>query len=531
MNLLSSNKHPLRVAVFCLAISISYAVIAQPNPDASLLYSRSSISGTARTAGCGGAFSSVGADLGAMDLNPAGLGLFRSSDMSITPGFKIAADQSLYNNGTQSANHPSFDFSQAGIVWNKKRRAPASGNFSLYGLRSFSFAINFQTNSVFSRDQNFSALNTTHSLIDNYVTQANGGNVLPDVGLFTPAGIISNSGNAYASNVRAPVNQNGSLLTRGSNYNLSLGMGMDFGDKLFLGFSLVIPILNYSVNTVMYEGYANGTDTLTHFQNYQLNSTVSESGVGVTGKIGMIYKPVPWARFGVCYSLPTWYFIGENYTGDLLYNFDTVSNEITGSTNQPLNYTLRTPMKGTAGASFYYKDHGFFSIDYDFQNLGSTNFNFTDPGYSAANPAYNTYMKTIYGYSHTVRIGIEGAIKKLRLRAGYSYSNSPFKKGMNYSAVSSYNATVQNASFGIGGRFTRFYIDLAYVFSFTKDALSPNSLTPLDEINSTYMTHTVLLTLGFKLSRENNSPASKTTQKQQRNGDQLPRYIDPGDKY
>lgn len=47
--------------------------------------SRTHLFGTARAMGMGGAFTSLGADLTSMALNPAGLGMYRSSEFSFTP--------------------------------------------------------------------------------------------------------------------------------------------------------------------------------------------------------------------------------------------------------------------------------------------------------------------------------------------------------------------------------------------------------------------------------------------------------------
>jgi long-subunit fatty acid transport protein len=258
--------------------------------------------------------------------------------------------------------------------------------------------------------------------------------------------------------------------------------------------------------------------------------------VGVTGKFGLIYKPLPWFRFGASYSLPTWFFMTESYSSDLQFAFDTMpsgSYYELNPTLPDLKYRLRTPMKGTLGASFYYKEHGFISVDYDIQNLGSSRYShFSDPNFNGFDTTLNNYLKATYGYSHTVRVGIEGAIKKLRLRAGYSYTNSPFKKGQNYTDAS-YDAAVHRASVGLGMRFKSFYFDLAYVLSYSKDGVSPfpNNQIPLDKINSTSLSHSVLLTLGFKIAGKGNKNQPADTQPRKRSSDQLPRYIDPGDKY
>ena len=47
------------------------------------------LNGTARFVGMGGALSALGADMSVMSTNPAGIGLFRSSDVSVTAGLRF----------------------------------------------------------------------------------------------------------------------------------------------------------------------------------------------------------------------------------------------------------------------------------------------------------------------------------------------------------------------------------------------------------------------------------------------------------
>ncbi len=334
------------------------------------------------------------------------------------------------------------------------------------------------------------------------------------------------AGTSFTSNVHAPVLQAGTLQTRGSINKISLGLGGNIVDKIYFGFSLAVPILNYTVNTNYSE--TNAGDSTSQFQNYQLSSYINESGVGVTGSLGLIYKPVPWARFGVSYTLPSWYFLAENYNSTLTANYDT--SYATGQV-PALNYKLCTPMKGIVGASFYLKEHGFISVDYEFQNLGSTHYHFPDSIAPYADTTYNNYLKNTYGFSHTIRVGIEGAINIVRLRAGYSYTSSPFKSGQNY-APSAYNQAVQNATCGVGVRFKKFYIDLAYVFSYSKDAVSANWFQiPFDPINSRYIGNTLMLTIGFKISKDSNSGTQRKKAPAPINNYTPPPASDPGDRY
>ena len=45
---------------------------------------------SARSAGMGGAFTSLGADAASMSINPAGIAMYRSGEVSISPGLRIS---------------------------------------------------------------------------------------------------------------------------------------------------------------------------------------------------------------------------------------------------------------------------------------------------------------------------------------------------------------------------------------------------------------------------------------------------------
>ena len=169
MNIFYVGRHHTRFLGLLVGVFLCGSVVAQfPNPDATLLFSRSPIGGTARTAGAGGAFSSVGADIGSIDLNPAGLGLFNTTDICITPGIKIAADRSNYDGTNTNANHVGFEFAQAGAVITKKINRSSTQTSGSYALKSISFGISFQADNFFGRDQSFGTLNNTNSLVDNF---------------------------------------------------------------------------------------------------------------------------------------------------------------------------------------------------------------------------------------------------------------------------------------------------------------------------------------------------------------------------
>ena len=71
------------------------------------------LNGTARYVGMGGALEALGADISLMNSNPAGLGLYRRSDVAGTLSVVTQPDAQDFNN--KSGTHISFD--QLGLVY------------------------------------------------------------------------------------------------------------------------------------------------------------------------------------------------------------------------------------------------------------------------------------------------------------------------------------------------------------------------------------------------------------------------------
>ena len=80
------------------AVLVSASAMAQtPSPEAMLKLSQYNYSfGTARSAALGGAFTSLGADLASMAINPAGLGMYQSSDVGFSPSVTSSTMKSNY---------------------------------------------------------------------------------------------------------------------------------------------------------------------------------------------------------------------------------------------------------------------------------------------------------------------------------------------------------------------------------------------------------------------------------------------------
>ena len=75
-----------KFVTLCVIAALPFATATAQTPGDLLNLSQYNYSfGTARSAALGGAFTSLGADLSSMNINPAGLGIYRGSEVGISP--------------------------------------------------------------------------------------------------------------------------------------------------------------------------------------------------------------------------------------------------------------------------------------------------------------------------------------------------------------------------------------------------------------------------------------------------------------
>ena len=111
-----------------LSLGTATVSVAQDWTDA-LRYSYLSASGTARSMGIGGAEGSIGGDFSGLSVNPAGIAIYKSSDIMFTPSMKLNTVTSTYLNNNTTNNNSQFNFNNAGVVFTrvvKGRRAQRS---------------------------------------------------------------------------------------------------------------------------------------------------------------------------------------------------------------------------------------------------------------------------------------------------------------------------------------------------------------------------------------------------------------------
>ncbi len=107
------------VTLMLVVCAIAFKASAQDAGDA-LRYSQLTFGGTARGMGLAGAVGSLGADITDLSVNPAGLGLYRSSEIEFTPSLFSITNNTNYFGTPSSTTESRLDIENFGVVFTHK---------------------------------------------------------------------------------------------------------------------------------------------------------------------------------------------------------------------------------------------------------------------------------------------------------------------------------------------------------------------------------------------------------------------------
>src|SRR6185295_5796003 len=159
----------------CVLLLVPFFSQAQSDEDA-LRYSQLSFGGTARFMGLSGAFGALGGDFGSLSENPAGIGLYRNSEFSLSPAVTGIHVQSNYISNVSTGDAYKFNLGSIGLVISSDLTKSDPNN--KWKRLNFGFGINRLND--YNSSAYFSGYNNSNSLVDYYAEQANqGGGVAP----------------------------------------------------------------------------------------------------------------------------------------------------------------------------------------------------------------------------------------------------------------------------------------------------------------------------------------------------------------
>ena len=284
-------------------------------------------------------------------------------------------------------------------------------------------------------------------------------------------------------------------------------------DKLFLGGTLTIPLLNYDRESHYKESDAT-TNINNHFNYFTINETLKTTGIGVNVKLGLIYKPVEYVRLGLTFHSPTYYQVTDKYTTEIITDLENYggvgiksqnSGEFTNNIPAESKYTLITPWRIIGSASYVFREvenvkrqRAFLTADFEYVNYKAASFKAAngDPDTKNYFSDINSLIDKQYKGALNVRLGGELKFKTIMFRLGAAYYGNPYKDE---------KSDRINLSGGLGYRDKGVFIDLTYAYSLTKDVNYPYRLDskPNDPANLRNRGNNIVLTVGFKLWQYN----------------------------
>ncbi|GHA63645.1 OmpP1/FadL family transporter [Pontibacter akesuensis] len=511
------------LAILALLLGWGGTAFAQTAEDA-LRYSQLGVAGSARIQGIGGAQAALGADISSLFGNPAGLGMFRRSEFSITPGLQYSKTKTTIEGiggGGWNEEESMFTVPQLGLVLSNRRADNDESDW-----RGVNLGIGF------SRLNNFNdqvLYNTTaeapNTIVDYFADLADGVSQGAldeeyDSGITTLEGLaygtyLINFRDEYGNptsfaNPLYTVGQSAQIeriMRRGSQNQLDIGVGTSYKDKIYLGASLGIVTSRFTQESSFRE-FGNYVDTfdennevvLDGEYDLTLRDEFTTRGAGVNLKVGVIARPTDALRLGLSIQTPTAYSFTDEYRSSITattVNPETGAPETLTESTLPgeFNYRLTTPFRATGGAAFFIQKYGFITADVEFVNYGGMRFSedeefSTSSGYfTGVNDAIsNTYQSAI-----NFNVGAEARYEAFRFRLGYAHSGDPYKN-------SDLDGSIKSYTVGAGVRLQNYFIDLAYVSSNRSTRYSPYTFSsgggePI--LNMDRKQESALLTVGY----------------------------------
>ena len=155
-----------KILTIAFVLLIPVAMFAQGVDDANL-FSQTYYQGTAKALGMGNAMGAVGGDMTAVCINPAGMGIYRSSEITASLNLLDNYSTSTYYGDKKDGNIFRFSIPNLGFVFAKER-----SNYKALRYTQFGFGLT-RTND-FNMRTNALGINPSSSMVDNYLARMNG---------------------------------------------------------------------------------------------------------------------------------------------------------------------------------------------------------------------------------------------------------------------------------------------------------------------------------------------------------------------
>ena len=462
---------------------------------------------TARSAAMAGAMTSLGADASSLSINPAGVGMYRTNELTFTPmmsftraknnaqpfegnsknrfavgNFGVVVKLRESSTGVTAINmglsynrladyNYKYSFSNAGVAGNASIADVYAGQLAASGITSAQLKQNYDNFGNFR----WSHYDPTYwGAILGYKT-----------------GLVGDTSGAWGRDMVVPnaaVDNFTTVESKGRADEWVWSLGINFNSKFYLGMSLGASTISQEKHIYYGEGYRYSNNPQQNYcmEYFNYDQITQMKGTGINFKIGAIYRPIENLRIGVAFHTPTYYNVTYKYQGGMtsevkaINNVDGYTVNSQGYIDPPFSeqtelliddgdYSWRftTPTRLMVGASYTVAKQLILSVDYErdwYNTMRMKN--------SPYGPLYKGFIKDEFKGSNTVRAGAEWRfIPQMAIRLGYGlWSGALDDNDEVYSSPVIYRTEYMSTGLGIALS-KHFTIDLAYMYC-------KNNLTP-----------------------------------------------------
>lgn len=470
------------------------------------------LNGTARYVGMGGAMEALGADISTIGSNPAGIGLFRHSNVSLSAGLLMQSDGKEFSNGKKT----NLSFDQIGGVYTTRtgQKSFLNFGFNYHKSKNFDYILN-AAGSLNGSSQN------KQSYIKGILANENSGGFFvgkdkkgQNVG-YVEAPTLNNPSPNVAStwsqidylywNNLIPDKNTGRLnYESASGYNLArantgyignydFAVSGNLNDRVYLG-------LTFGMKDVNYKGYSEYRENFNNAGGVLVRDERKVTGSGFDITAGVIVRPVAESpfRIGAYVKSPTWYDLTTSNATGLVYAQGTTNKE--SYISNSYDFKMWTPWKFGFSLGHTVGNYLALGATYEYENYANINSRVNNGGYydyyygqyyesSIPDKNMNAHTKDVLKGVSTLKLGIEyKPVSNVALRMGYNYVGAKYANngqkdpglaslGTSYSSTTDYTnwGEINRFTLGVGYQVKKFNIDLAYQYSAQKGSFAPFS--------------------------------------------------------
>ena len=511
-----------KIVPLAAAVMIPAMLHAQSPVDAYNL-SQTELRGTARFMSMAGAFTALGGDISTLNQNPAGIGVYRGSDVALTLDLNFLNSKSSGIPMSSSWDKTHFDVNNFGYV--------GTLNLNDNVMKTISWGVSYGRQKSFERQFRGGGI-ALQSSLSNYIalvtdgtdpyammfnddkkynpyrdTDINWLSILSfSTGVINPVVGTGEVDNGNGNIVTAPVltdtynglfqqpvyDNEGNIIIpsttgtadflvreRGYVDEYTINFGGNLANTVYWGLGIGITDLDFEQSAIYTETLQGANVPVSNRPidgieegdcDWQLENWKKISGTGINLKLGLIFKPINEFRIGFAVHTPTWYSLHTSYNAAADFGASNGFRASDYTDDADYGWNLRTPWRLMAGAAGVIGGRGIISVDYEYQAFDAMK---TSDGYGDFTD-FNEYIKSDYKASNTIRIGGEFRVTpQFSLRAGYAYSSTNVQDEIRNNTVEvvttgcnpayNLNNDINYITAGLGYRAGGFYPDLAYV--------------------------------------------------------------------